>query len=101
MKTRGKAALSILVGLSVVTLLSAQAPAPVTSAPATRSYVETLASEKFGGREAGSAGERQAGDYLASQLAGLGAQPLPGRKDLFRQFEFTAGSRDGGTRLTV
>ena len=101
MKTRGKAALSILVGLSAVSLLSAQAPAPVTSAPTTRSYVETLASEKFGGREAGSAGERQAGDYLANQLARLGAQPLPGRKDLFHQFEFTAGSRDGGTRVAV
>src|SRR5688572_2828843 len=78
--------------------LPAQTPAP---APATRAIVETLASEKLGGREAGSAGERAAGDYLASQLARLGARPLPGRRDMFHSFPFTAGSRDGGSTVTV
>jgi len=79
-------------------VLSAQSPAP---AAGTRAYVETLASEKFAGREAGSVGERQAADYLAAQLARLGARPLPGRQDLFMSFDFTAGSRDGGTQLTI
>lgn len=72
-----------------------------TPATPTRSDVETLASEAFGGREAGSAGERLAGDYLASQLAQLGARPLPGRLDMFHTFEFTAGSRDAGSTLRV
>ena len=75
---------------------SAQSPAP-----GTRAQVETLSSERFGGREAGSPGERLAGDYLAAQLARLGARPLPGHADMFVPFDFTAGSRDGGSRLGV
>ena len=67
----------------------------------TRPYVETLASEKFAGREAGSPGERLAADYIVSQLTRMGAKPLPGRKDMFVPFSFTAGSRDGGSRATV
>ena len=51
----------------------------------------------FAGREAGSTGERLAGDYIAAQLARIGARPLPGRSDMFMPFEFTAGSRDGGS----
>ncbi len=94
-----KHALSVLFALSVAAL-SAQTPAP-TVAPKTRPYVETLASERFAGREAGSTGERQAGDYIAAQLARLGAKPLPGRQDVFMSFEFTAGSRDGGSQLVI
>jgi hypothetical protein len=63
--------------------------------------VETLASEKFAGREAGSSGERLAADYIAGELARLGARPLPGRADMFLPFDFTAGSRDAGSRLVV
>jgi hypothetical protein len=79
-------------------------PAIWSQAPATsrtRTYVETLASERFAGREAGSAGERLAGDFLAAQLARLGARPLPGRTSMFVPFDFTAGSKDGGSRVTV
>jgi len=72
-----------------------------TASPSTRPFVETLASEKLGGREAGSADERAAGDYLAAQLARMGARPLPGRTDMFQSFAFTAGSRDAGSRLSV
>ena len=94
-----KPVLYALLGLSV-TALSAQTspPAPSTG---TRANVETLASERFAGREAGSTGERQAGDYIAAQLARLGARPLPGRQDMFMSFEFTAGSRDGGSQLVM
>ena len=92
-----KAPIFVLFALSVAAL-SAQAPATVTG---TRSYVETLASEKFGGREAGSAGEQQAGNYIAAQLARIGARPLPGRQDVFMSFDFTAGSRDGGSQLSI
>jgi hypothetical protein len=75
--------------------------AQVVTGSQTRVHVEILASEKFGGRDAGSEGERLAADYIASQLARLGALPLPGRSDMFQPFEFTAGSRDGGSRLTI
>jgi hypothetical protein len=85
---------ALLVAASAAIL--AQAPSSVT-----RPYVETLASEQFAGREAGSAGERLAGDYLAAQLARLGARPLPGKTNMFVPFEFTAGSKDGGSQVRV
>ncbi|MFN2447747.1 MAG: M20/M25/M40 family metallo-hydrolase [Vicinamibacterales bacterium] len=70
-----------------------------TPASTTRTHVEMLASEKLEGRQAGSLGERQAAAYLSNQLAMIGAKPLPGRQDFFLPFEFTAGTRDGGTTL--
>jgi Zn-dependent M28 family amino/carboxypeptidase len=96
-----KAPILVLLALSAAALW-AQAPAPAPStATSTRSYVETLASERFAGREAGSTGERQAGDFIAAQLARIGARPLPGRQDVFMSFDFTAGSRDGGSQLST
>ena len=89
----------LVLGLSL-SVAYAQTPTPAT-APATRAYVETLASDKFAGREAGSTGERQAGDYIAAQLARIGVRPLPGRQDVFMSFEFTAGSKDGGSQLVM
>jgi len=67
----------------------------------TRAHVEALASQQLEGRLAGSNGERLAGDYIAAQLQRIGARPLPGQRDFRLPFEFTAGTRDGGTRLTV
>jgi hypothetical protein len=78
---------------------TADAQTPATSR--TRPHVEFLASEALEGREAGSRGERLAADYLAAQLSRIGARPLPGRTDMFMPFEFTAGSRDGGSSLRV
>jgi hypothetical protein len=75
--------------------------AQTAAASRARAHVEFLASEKLEGREAGSPGERLAADYLAAQLARIGARPLPGRADMFLPFEFTAGSRDGGSRITI
>ena len=92
---------TIVAVAAVVALSAAAALSQSAATSTTRTYVETLASERFAGREAGSAGERLAGDYLASQLTRLGAQPLPGRNSLFLPFEFTAGSRDGGSRVTI
>src|SRR6185436_4916820 len=66
----------------------------------TRADVEALASERFEGREAGSPGERGAAEYLAAELARIGARPLPGQPTMFEAFDFTAGSRDGGSRVT-
>ena len=93
-----KAPIFVLLALSVAALF-AQTPAPAT-ATGTRAYVETLASDRFAGREAGSTGEQQAGDYIAAQLTRIGARPLPGRQDVFMSFDFTAGSRDGGSQLS-
>jgi hypothetical protein len=90
---------ALYVALLSAATLSAQTAAPTTSR--TRPYVETLASERFAGREAGSTGEQQAGDYIAAQLARLGATPLPGRQDVFMSFDFTAGSRDGGSHVVI
>ncbi|MBM3821167.1 MAG: M28 family peptidase [Acidimicrobiia bacterium] len=67
----------------------------------TRPHVEFLASTTLEGREAGSQGERLAADYIAAQLARLGARPLPGRSDMLVPFEFTGGSRDGGSRVAM
>jgi len=81
--------------------LSATAAAQTSATSKTRSHVEFLASEALEGREAGSPGERLAADYLAAQLSRMGARPLPGRADMFMPFEFTAGSRDGGSSIRV
>ena len=67
----------------------------------TRPHVEALASEKLGGREAGSEGERLAAEYLARQLDRIGARPIPGRLDMLVPFTFTAGSRDGGSSVRI
>ena len=90
-----------IVAITAVVALSTAATFSQSDATTTRTYVETLASERFAGREAGSSGERLAGDYLAAQLTRIGARPLPGRNSLFLPFEFTAGSRDGGSRVAV
>jgi hypothetical protein len=65
----------------------------------TRPHVETLASSRLEGRLAGSNGERLASDYLVSELQKLGAKPLPGQKDFRLPFEFTAGTKDGGSTI--
>ena len=67
----------------------------------TKAHVETLASEKFEGRLTGSPGEKLAADYIISELKRLGAKPLPGLTDFRMPFTFTAGSKDGGTTVTV
>ena len=92
---------TVLVGLLLVTAASHAPTAQTQPAFATRTHVEALASERFAGREAGSQGERLAADYLATHLARAGAKPLPGRRDMFVPFEFTAGSRDGGSTVRI
>ena len=77
------------------TTLQAQAPSK------TRAHVEALASPRFEGRLAGSNGERLASDYIAAELQKIGAKPLPGKTDLRLPFEFTAGTRDGGSSIAV
>ena len=86
-----------------VSCLFASAPASSQTATSsrTRTQVETLASDKFEGRLTGSPGEKLAADYIISELKRIGAKPLPGMTDFRMPFTFTAGSKDGGTTLTV
>jgi Zn-dependent M28 family amino/carboxypeptidase len=88
--------LAALVGVTA-SLASAQTAAPAASK--TRADVTTLASERLGGRQAGSPGAALAADYLVAELKKMGAQPLPGQKDFRLPFSFTAGVKDGGTTL--
>src|SRR6476660_1542299 len=89
----------ILLGVLLLsTALSAQ---QATVASRTRAAVEYLASDRLDGRDTGSPGERLAGDYIAMQLARAGAKPLTGRRDMFMPFDFTAGTRDGGSNMTL
>lgn len=91
-------------GLHAVWVVAALAAAPQAQPPAaarTRVHVETLASDGFEGRLTGTEGERRAREYLASQLNRMGAQPLPGRTDFFLPFQFTAGTRDGGSAMSL
>ncbi|MGH9175603.1 MAG: M20/M25/M40 family metallo-hydrolase, partial [Vicinamibacterales bacterium] len=60
-----------------------------------------LASEQLEGRMAGSAGERLAAEYIARELTRIGAKPLPGQTSVFHTFEFTAGTKDAGSAITV
>src|SRR6476646_5530253 len=87
--------------LVVALLVASPAYAQTPTASKTRDHVQTLASERFDGREAGTQGERLAGDYIAAQLARVGAKPLPGKPDMFLPFDFTAGARDGGSKIAV
>src|SRR5947207_100959 len=96
MRRRINAAVSAISAVSVfVAALSAQAPSK------TRATVETLASSRLEGRLAGSNGEKLAGDYLVAELKKIGAKPLPGQTDFLEPFEFTAGSRDGGSTINL
>ena len=89
--------MKVVVVLSLCVGASLYAQTPVASK--TKAHVEFLASDRLEGREAGTPSERLAGDYIAAALARVGAKPLPGHADMFMPFEFTAGSRDGGSRI--
>ena len=75
--------------------------APNAGTTATRQHVQTLASEQLDGRLTGSAGERLAGDYIVAQLQKIGAKPVPGQTDYRVPFDFTAGSKDGGSTIDL
>ena len=99
MKTTTRFFLGVAAAALLVATPQAQTATAVQSR--TRAHVETLASDKFEGRLTGSPGEKLAADYIISELKRIGAKPLPGLTDFRMQFTFTAGSKDGGTRLTV
>src|SRR4051794_37495151 len=88
----------VVVALSAVILVTPRAAAAQTR---TKAHVETLASPRLEGRLAGSNGEKLASDYITGELKKMGAKPLPGLTDFLVPFEFTAGTRDGGSSITV
>ena len=74
---------------------------PAFAQSKTKAHVTTLASDKFEGRLTGSPGEKLAADYIIAELKRIGAQPLPGMTDFRLPFNFTAGSKDGGSKLSL
>ena len=87
---------------SAICAISAAAFLSAADTPSrTRRHVEALASTKLEGRLAGSNGERLASDYLIAELRKMGARPLPGQKDFRLPFEFTAGTKDGGSTIAL
>ena len=96
---RGPLRSAITIGLLLALCITTAPRAQTAVASKTRAHVEFLASDRLEGREAGTPSERLAGDYIVAQLARVGAKPLPGHADMFEPFEFTAGSRDGGSRI--
>ncbi|MDK2972171.1 MAG: hypothetical protein PWP23_1926 [Candidatus Sumerlaeota bacterium] len=61
-------------------------------------HVRELASPAYGGRLAGSAGERRAAAWLVGALERLGARPLPGAEGFLSRFPLPA---DGGMAINV
>src|SRR5205814_854090 len=88
-------AISAVSAVSSGRFLEAQAPTT------TRTIVETLASPRLEGRLTGTVGEKLASDFLVGELRTIGAKPLPGEKDFLLPFEFTAGTKDGGSTIAV
>lgn len=66
-----------------------------------REHISTLASDAYEGREAGSAGEIKARDYIVKSFKSAGLKPK-GEKGFLQPFTFTAGATFGpGTQLYV
>ena len=82
-------------------LAGAPAYSQTATSSRTRTHVETLASPKMEGRLTGSPGEKLAADYLVGELKKIGARPLPGTADFRMPFTFTAGSKDGGSKISI
>lgn len=89
------------IALAVVLAAAPHAHAQTSAPSRTKAHVTMLASERAQGRLTGSPGERVASDYLIAQLKRIGAKPLPGATDYRAPFTFTAGTRDGGSSLTL
>ena len=81
--------------------MAAVRPNTLVADTRTRTHVETLASARLEGRLAGSPGEQLASRYIAGELTRIGARSLPGASNYLLPFEFTAGTKDGGSTLRV
>jgi hypothetical protein len=79
-------------------IVAGQSTAPGSK---TRASVQALAAPALEGRLAGSNGEKLASDFLVAELKKLGARPAPGRTDFLMPFAFTAGTKDGGSTISI
>lgn len=91
--------ISVLGAIAVTAIVASLATAMTPSA--LERHVSYLASDELEGRLTGTAGERLATDYLAAELGKLGAKPLPGQEGFLIPFEFTAGTNDAGSTLSL
>ena len=91
---------AFLISAFLISAFSICAPSAAPQSK-TKTYVQTLASERLEGRLAGSNGERLAAEFIAGELKRIGARPLPGQRDYSLPFEFTAGTKDGGSRVMI
>lgn len=64
-------------------------------------HVELLASAELEGRLTGTPGAEKAAVYIIEAMEKLGAKPLPGQDHYRVAFDFTAGTSDAGTSVTV
>ncbi len=85
----------------IAALLAALAAPVFTEMTALERHVGRLASEELEGRLTGTGGERLAAEYLSAELERLGAKPLPEQSSFLLPFEFTAGTRDGGSTVAL
>lgn len=66
-----------------------------------RGDVEALTRPEMEGRKTGSEGAQRAAEYLIEQLEAMGAQPVPGGDGYRWPFEFSAGSEDVGSSISI
>jgi hypothetical protein len=92
---------AVCIAFAVFASLELSSSSALFAQSRTRATVETLASSRLEGRLAGSNGEKLASDFLVSELKRIGAKPLPGQIDFLEPFDFTAGTKDGGSAITV
>jgi hypothetical protein len=98
---RSSSVFAAVFACALAAAISAALHAQTATASRTRAHVERLASAQLEGRLTGSAGEQLAAQYIASELGKLGARPLPGQPDFQIAFDFTAGTRDGGSSIMI
>ena len=87
--------------LLTIALTAAAVSHPTADTARLRATVETLASERFGGRMTGSEGEGLARQFIISELQRIGAKPLPGVDGFETPFEFTAVTLDFGSNMGI
>ncbi len=64
-------------------------------------HVEHLASTELEGRLTGSPGAEKAAVYIIEEMEKLGVKPMPGQDRYRVGFDFTAGTSDAGTSVTI
>ena len=89
------------IGFSALVLVVCVFTSASASVKAVKRHVEFLASEELAGRLTGTDGERRAADYIEERLKAIGALPLPSVDGYRYPFEFTSGTNDAGSTLTV